>query len=124
MASGRRPGMTVPTDGCQQLKDMLAGRPDWRLEYNASGLVWCFGQEGASRLVISFDADHFVIYSANTDEEIGMATIEGVREWLERLESGHAGWTELQKELGGYLLASEAEPWLRTPPDAPEGGSQ
>jgi hypothetical protein len=99
-------------DGWRQLDDLLSGRPDWRLEHDGRAPTWRFGQEGASRLVIGFDVDHFVIYSANTDDEYQVRSIESVKRWLELHEAGHAGLTELQKEVGGYLLASEAEQWL------------
>ena len=79
--------------------------------------MWCFGQGGASRLVIGFEGDHFVIYSANTDDEYQVRTIASVERWLELHESAHAGLTELQKELGGQLLATEAEEWLQGPSD-------
>ncbi len=79
--------------------------------------MWCFGEDGASRLVIGFDIDRFVIYSANTDKDYDVSTIEDVVQWLEQFESEHVGFTELQKEVGGYLLASEAEEWLREPRD-------
>jgi hypothetical protein len=70
--------------------------------------------------VIGFDVDHFTIYSANTDDEYPLSSIEGVRRWLESRESEHEGWTELQNELGGHLFAEEAEKWLD---EAPPHGS-
>jgi hypothetical protein len=105
-----------PLDGWRQLEALLRDRPHWRLEHDAEGPMWCFGEDGASRIVIGFDIDRFVIYSANTDEDSDVPTIDDVNEWLERHESEHSGFTDHQKELGGYLLASEAEEWLRDPP--------
>lgn len=88
---------------------------------NDVGVVWCFGQEGASRLVISFDRDHFVIYSANTDEQLDVDSLVDIGRYLEGLESGHAGLTDLQKELAAHL---PPEPRKVGPSDFEEYGTE
>ena len=60
-----------------------------------------------------------MVYSANTDHDYRFSNISSVKGWLELHEAEHAGYSDVQQQLAGILLAEEVERWLREPP---EGG--
>lgn len=111
--------MSSDWDRSRQLDDLLQGRPDWHLENDPhSGWIWCFGQLGEARLVVSVVQDGFHLYDHDNDADHDETTIEGVRAWIELNEPTHAGVSELGQELGGHVLALEAEEWLQEPPES------
>ncbi|HXN62334.1 MAG TPA: hypothetical protein VN886_17955 [Acidimicrobiales bacterium] len=62
-----------------------------------------------------------MIYSANTEEQLDVDSAEDIGRYLEGLESGHAGLTDLQKELAAHL---PSEPQKVDPGDFEEYGTE
>jgi hypothetical protein len=78
---------------------LLEGRKGWRPETQDGERFWCFGVDGAARLVITPEMDGFLLYRADRDKSRVITRIESVREWLEANEAEHAGPTALQVEF-------------------------
>jgi hypothetical protein len=86
-----------------ELATLLTGREGWRLEVQDHSNLWCFGVDGAARLVVTARQDGFVIYRADQDSEQILDRIEAVEAWLDEHEHEHAGLTPLQEEYKRYL---------------------
>ena len=61
-----------------------------------------------------------MVYSANTDHDYRFSNISSVKGWLELHEAEHAGYSDVQQQLAGILLAEEVERWLESPPRVAE----
>ena len=87
----------------EKLAALLRDREGWRPETQDAERFWCFGVDGAARLVITPEMDGFLMYRADEDRSWVIPRIESVAEWLEEHEHEHAGLTPLQEELKAYL---------------------
>jgi hypothetical protein len=99
------------------LRSVLEDRPGWHFEVDHDGQpFWRFGIEGAARLVITVQYDKFLIHDADNDKEQPMVhNDETLVWWLNKHEPEHAGPTDAQVYLGGEILTSQAEEFLRDP---------
>ncbi len=100
-------------ENAQRLAALLNGRDGWRVETDDDGDHWCFGVDGAARLVITPEMDGFLMYRADQDTSWVIPRIGQVREWLDANKQDHAGLTPLQQQLKRALGQ----------PDSPAGGS-
>jgi hypothetical protein len=82
-----------------KLAGLLEGRPDWRPEVEDDQRTWCFGVDGAARLVITPEMDGFLMYRADQDKSWVIPRIESVAAWLDQNEAEHAGPTAVQLEF-------------------------
>jgi hypothetical protein len=91
-------------EGPRTLADALGERQGWRLERNGVPVrdSWCFGLEGAARLVVTEGVDGYVrLYMHESDAEHGFETPAELVAWLDVHETEYEGFTPLQRELGG-----------------------
>lgn len=95
---------SVPPLAYAELWDALHGREAWRAEFDDRGILWCFGLEGASQLVISAEPDGgFRIYMHATDTD---HVVDDVTAWL----SEHEPEPELS-DLQRWYIDHIAEQW-------------
>jgi hypothetical protein len=95
----------------------LSARPGWHLE--TDGLhnidLWCFGLEGACRLVVSMPDGGILLYDADdridATSEHFFESVDDLIAWLELHEAEHEGFTELQETLIDHLLPDQIEEW-------------
>lgn len=90
-------------DNYEKLAGLLRAREGWRPETQAGERFWCFGVDGAARLVITPEMDGFLMYRADQDSSWVIPRIESVEAWLDEHEHEHAGLTPLQEQLKAYL---------------------
>jgi hypothetical protein len=101
------------------LSDALVMRPGWHLEHDDRQNLdlWCFGLEGACRLVVTIPDGGILLYDADdpidATSEHPFATVADMVAWLELHESEHEGFTELQETLIDHLLPDQIEEWGR-----------
>jgi hypothetical protein len=57
----------IVSENYEKLAGLLRGRQDWRPEMQDGERFWCFGVDGAARLVITPEMDGFLMY--RTDED-------------------------------------------------------
>jgi hypothetical protein len=94
--------MDPAVSNAEKLTVLLRDREGWRPEPDPE-LHWCFGVNGAARLVITPEMDGFLMYRADQDRSWVIPRIESVEAWLDQNEYEHAGLTPLQEELKAYL---------------------
>lgn len=101
------------------LSDALMTRPGWHLEHDeiAHQDLWCFGLEGACRLVVTLPAGEILLFDADdpidATSQHRFGSVAGLIEWLQVHESEHEGFTELQDQLIDHLLPDQIEEWGR-----------
>ncbi len=88
----------IVRDNREKLARLLQGREGWRPEEQDGERFWCFGVDGAARLVVTPEMDGFLLYRADRDESWVIPRIELV-EWLDANEAEHAGLTAVQVEF-------------------------
>jgi hypothetical protein len=82
----------------ERLSVLLRGREGWRPEVEDGERIWCFGLHGAARLVITPEADGFLMYVHEEDRSWVIPRLELVEAWLTASEARFAGLTPLQEE--------------------------
>jgi hypothetical protein len=100
--------MEPMTGNAGKLAGLLQDREGWRLEHDPEP-HWCFGMDGAARLVITPEMDGFLMYRADQDRSWVIPRINSVEAWLNQNEHEHAGLTPLQMEIKGYLETRGAD---------------
>jgi hypothetical protein len=99
------------------LSDALITRPGWHLEHDdLENLdMWCFGREGACRLVVTIPDGGILLYDhddpIDATSEHRFGSVAGLIEWLQIHESEHEGYTETQGELMGDLFSRQIDEW-------------
>ena len=73
--------------------------------------LWCFGEEGAARLVVTVRYDTAFVYDADNDKDHSMS-VDSLIWWLDKHEREHTGLTDAQVDLRSELIPLQAEQWL------------
>lgn len=98
--------------------DVLSRRPGWRLfrdeddgeDGRPAGPAWEFGLDGAVRLAVTVD-EVVIVYRAEADDEISLATAEDLLAWLDAHETEYEGFTKLQLELIDHVGPIVIDEW-------------
>jgi hypothetical protein len=90
-------------DNAERLAGLLDDREGWWfLERDREPPCWCFGQDGAARLVITPEPDGFLMFIYDRVSWV-IPRLELVEAWLDEHEHEYEGLTPMQVALKKYL---------------------
>ena len=82
--------------------------------------MWCFGLEGASRLVVTVQEGQVALYDHDNERDALLPNADALARWCEDHEDEHSGFTPLQLHLMEPLLRKHLDDW--TAGGEPESG--
>jgi hypothetical protein len=94
------------------LGSFLRDRLGWHFEREENVIRWCFGLEGAARLVLTVSDGRLHFYNADTDSDVAkVVQIEDLDRWLKQNEGRYEGLTTLQIDNEADYIASHLDEW-------------
>jgi hypothetical protein len=73
--------------------------------------MWCFGLDGASRLVVTVWEGQVALYDHDNERDALLADAEALARLCEEHEEEHSGFTPLQLRLMEHLLHVHLSEW-------------
>jgi putative SOS response-associated peptidase YedK len=112
----------LAADNAEKLAGLLEGREGWWFStQEGEPPHWCFGQDGAARLVITPEPDGFLMFIHDRESWV-IPRLESVRAWLDANEQDYAGLTPLQEEYKRALESGEIRPFGEGDGGSPASG--